>query len=388
MPDDDLTGYLIAELKEGKTFDDFSFLDPEDQTQIKHDWTVVDRQTENITSMSATAASWTTKRVEVSFDTSFTTQFGTERVAYLNSWRLESAEGAGDGASKLDKVVNGKALLLSDADAFELVVLKADKTELILGEQGNWDEVVDAESVQSTTVPNASLKAYYSANKVVLVNDGGELVTHEHTVTVNEAPAANHKVFAHGWNASASFTAEATVNGTSITFDLGTDDLQGYLLAELKDGATTLVAGQGGNWDDVVLRQTNNVTSMTQTSVTWMTPKPTETSSYIAIAQGGDWNNMKYVTLEPNERDSKADTEVYALNVALSVGDLVYIRSYFSATSNGWLHYDQIKADSPVKTTAFEKNTDNDGNLKVKLAGNYDFYCTASEIYVDAASAA
>lgn len=386
--EDDYDGYLIAELKEGKVFSDFSFIDEDDPTKLDHDWSVVARQSENITSMSATAASWTTKLVEVSFDTSFTTQFGAERVTYLNSWRLESTEGAGDGASKLDKVVDGKALLLSDADAFELVVLKAGETELILGEEGNWDEVVDAESVQSTTVPNASLKAYYSANKVVLVNDGGELVTHEHTVTVNEAPAANHKVFAHGWNATANFTAECTVSGTSITFDLGTDDLQGYLLAELKDGATTLVPGQGGNWDEVVLRQTNNVTSMTQTSVTWMTPKPSETSSYIAIAQGGDWNNMKYVTLEPNERDSKADSEVYALNVALSAGDLIYIRSYFSATSNGWLHYDQIKADSPVKTSAFEKNTDNDGNIKVKLAGNYDFYCTVSEIYVDAASAA
>ena len=385
---DDWAGYLIAELKEGKTFHDFSFFDPEDQTKIEHDWNVVARQTKNVTDMSATTAVWSTKVVDISYDTSFTTQFGSNRTVYLNSWRLESSTGAGDGAAKLDKVVGGKALLISDADAFELVVLKAGETELITGDDGNWDEVVDAESVKGTTIPTSSIKAYYSANAVVLVNDGGELVTHEHTVTVNEAPAATHKVFAYGWKGSANFKAEATVSGAAVTFDLGTDDLEGYVIVELKDGATTLTPGQGGNWDEVVLRQTNDITSMTATTATWKTPKPADTTSYIAIAQGGDWNNMKYVELAPNAKDSKADTEVYALSVSLAVGDLIYIRTYFSASSNGWLHYDQIKSESPVKTTAFEKNTDNDGNLKVKLAGSYDFYCTASQIYVDAAAAA
>ncbi|MBO4682683.1 MAG: hypothetical protein J5618_02370 [Bacilli bacterium] len=379
----DWDGYLIAELKEGKVFGDFSFFDEDDPTKIDHDWSVVNRQTANVTSMTATAASWTTKYLTVEYDATFTTKFGSERTVYINSWINESSEGAGDGASKLDKVTGGKALLLKNADAFEFVVLKAGKTELVLGEQGNWDEVVDAESVKLSTLPTTSVKLYYSAPNVVPVNDGGEMETHEHTVTVNEAPAANHKVFVHGWKGSTNNTVEASVSGAAITFDLGTDDLEGYLIAELKDGATTLVPGQGGNWDEVVLRQTNNVTSMTAATATWKTPVPADTTPYVAVAKGGAYTDMRYYVMAANPEN---ENEVYVTNVSLEANDVIYIRAYVSSTANGWLHFSALKSEGAYANFVTEGKGDN--NIKTVIAGSYDFYATSTQVYIGATPAA
>ena len=375
--DDDFDGYLIAELKEGKTFSDFSQFDENDPPKIVNDWNVVERQTENVTSMTATAASWTTKLVTITYDTTFTTQFGSDRVVYLNSWKNESSTGAGDGAAKLDKVVGGKALLLKNADAYELVVLKAGKTELITGETGNWDEVVDAESVKESTLPTTSIKAYYSASLVVPVNDGGEIATHSHTVTIDDAPATTHKVFVHGWKGSVTNTVEATFSGAAITFDLGTDNLDGYIIVELKDGKTTY-PGKTDTWSEFVLRQSKNITDITATTAKWATPKPADTTPYVAVARGGNYDDMDYFTMIDNPE--KVGTEVMVTNVALAAGDVIYVRAYITSSSNDWLHYSALESGGAYAN--FETEGKGDNNIKTKTAGNYDFYVTVSKVYI------
>ena len=362
-------GYIIAELKEG-------------ETTLGTDWVNVYRQTQTVTNILATTATWTTKTVTVEYDTSFTTEFGTTRTVYLNSWRLESSTGAGDGAAKLDKVVGGKALLLADADAYEIVVLKAGETELITGDSGNWDTVVDKESVKNSTVPTASIKVYYSASLVNPVNDGGEIATHSHTVTVSEAPAAAHKVFVHAWKGGTNNTVEATFTGASITFDLGTDDVEGFIVVELKDGETSLVPGEGGNWDTVVLRQTYDA-AITATTVTWAVPKPADTTPYVAVAKGGVYTDMRYYVMAANPEN---ENEVYVTNVALEANDVIYIRAYVSSTANGWLHFSALKSEGAYANFVTEGKGDN--NIKTVTAGSYDFYATSTQVYIGATSAA
>ena len=201
----DWDGYLIAELKEGKVFGDFSFFDEDDPTKLDHDWSVVERQTGTVANMSATSAAWTTKYVNVTFDTTFTTEFGSSRKVYVNSWINESSSGAGDGDAKLDKVVDGKALILKEADGYQLVVLKAGADDLVLGATGNWNTVVDKYTADINTVPTASMKAYWSANRIVMGLDGEEPET---SITIQVylkvAGAVNWNasgkvVYAHVW---------------------------------------------------------------------------------------------------------------------------------------------------------------------------------------------
>lgn len=171
MPDDDLTGYLIAELKEGKTFDDFSFLDPEDATKLKHDWTVVARQTTNITDMSATEASWQsvapTSEFDVELDATATTAYS-GRTFFVCSWK--------DGyVNAFDYfTAAGKVKIATAADGFLVGALKEGKTaEDGVGE--DWANVENAsKSDDVKTMPEEKITISASGAKLVVALDGQE----------------------------------------------------------------------------------------------------------------------------------------------------------------------------------------------------------------------
>ena len=200
------------------------------------------------------------------------------------------------------------------------------------------------------------------------------------TVTIDEAPDANHAVWAHCWDNGGNVDwAEVAVDGTSLSFEFSDEnDWTGYLVVELVDGETDHpITGESGNWDDVVLRQTNNVTDFDQTEIAWKQNVDVG-NTFVGIAPGGDWNDQQKIALVENP---EAEGEYMVIGLGLEVGDIFYIQ----VNGNAWLHYPQMKSDSPA-AASFENAGDNDQNFKVVEAGNYDLYVTATEAYIAATS--
>ena len=258
---DDWAGYLIAELKEGKTFDDFSFFDPEDPTKIEHDWNVVARQTNNITDMSATEASWRSIAPTSEFDAVLDPAAATAysgRTLFVCSWK----DGYENAYSFF--TASGKVAIATDADGFLVAALKEGKTAAD-GVGEDWANVDDAsKSVDVTTMPEEKITVAVSGAKFIVAVDEDE-PTAENIVQVwskINITADNLDKPAYAWIFTnetdgvwyaAAHVAETWETNTNrhYTVNVGAVDPTGK---KIVFAVFSSVTGETPNWDDKIVQ--------------------------------------------------------------------------------------------------------------------------------------
>ena len=220
----------------------------------------------------------------------------------------------------------------------------------------------------------------------------------EHTVTLNEAPTANRVVVVHGWKGTDDIvTAAAVVEGANVTFDLQTNDLDGYLIAELKEGKTFTdfvdadpEDGTKRNWN-FVARQTNNVTDMSATEASWQSVAPTSefdakldataTTAYagrtffVCSWKEGYVNAFDYFTAEGKVKIATA-----------ADGFLVAVLKEGKTAEDGvgedWANVEDASKSADVKTLPEEKITIYATGAKLVVAVDDDEPETLADYYI------
>ena len=161
--------------------------------------------------MSTTEANWTTKTINVEFDSTFTDHYSSTRAVYINSWT--------SAAGKASLVTStGKAQILKGATNYQIVVLKADAQPLVIGDEGNWDTVVEKNSADKAA-PTTKITAYYAANRIIAGNDDESVVTTAYTVkfVVNNDVGDGYGVYVAGDFNSWKISSEWRLDYNTIT---------------------------------------------------------------------------------------------------------------------------------------------------------------------------
>ena len=115
--------------------------------------------------------------------------------------------------------------------------------------------------------------------------------------------------------------------------------------------------------------------------------EPETAGDYVVYgSQSGVWKNIAELTDNPSPIGGP---EKMALSVTLAEGDAFKV--HFEGTY--WYGYDSINSDCALKTTNFQKNTDegdSNNNIEVTVAGTYDIYIKTADgtIWINAATAA
>ena len=186
------------------------------------------------------------------------------------------------------------------------------------------------------------------------------------TVNVNESlKNSGHKVFVEGWDdddLTPNLYAEATVNGTAITFDLGEDfyGLTGYQILELRDGITSY---DGSDYSTKVLRPTTHC-DIDDINVAW---DDTFKVHYKSISHS-DWADVQL-------QQDTSEPGYYLTGMSFHAGDIFCL-----CVDNYWLNWND-KNTSKMQSSAFVKDDDTD-NIKCTLDGDYIIHASTTDFYI------
>ena len=322
----DLDGYLIAELKEGKTFTDFVLPDSEDATE--RDWTVVERKTNTITDMSATEASWEVTEMTVTIDEAP----GEGHTVVVWGW-----EGAPDWTNHEAVATVTGTTIAFDFQGVEVV--GADVVELKEGyttlkdAEGKWND--DAVLRRSNDfVPGTDTTVDW---KVVTTEEV------DFSVDTSASALASRTIFVQSWDSTGGYTGYVSEGKVAIL-----KNAVGFLVAVLNEGQTE----PNSTWSN--LKKTKDYTEIPETSITLYLsgdtllagvdgddPTTAEVTYNLVGTIGGEnkWAFADGVTLVANT--SQEGEYMLEDTITLSVGDELKITDsngtwYPSGSGNNW----------------------------------------------------
>lgn len=210
--------------------------------------------------------------------------FGTDHDVYYHAWGIFGTETI--------KLTNQSTVAIKE-DVYQFLLVAMEE-----GKPFAWYDSEHLDNGYVTQSTNQTPQAGKTLTLDVLGNAttpttftwvGGTPVTDHYEVTINEAPATGSVVKVHAWKDSTEDVedVDATVNGTTISFDLTSGvGYTHYILAELLKNETAY----GENWINVK-RQTEG-TLFTTTSASW--PTLSGNTVYFTDAYN-DWGGTVYL---------------------------------------------------------------------------------------------